>query len=304
LRRFVIFLLALAVAVVGCSSQGEEIATVGDATIHLADVGALFEGDTMPIDDVFLDTLFRLMAVEALDQAVAAEFGAEVDPAAVESYVAEFEATMAEQDLTPAQFIGIADASFEMVRFNAELLALRDLAIERLLVAPETVEALFADPVALTTVCVRHILVETPEEADGVLARLQDGEDFAALADEVSLDTGTPGGDLGCAAATGYVTEFAQAAVAAPLGEIVGPVETSFGFHVLTVSERTAPTREDYLADPRTVLPDSEISRVWTDWLNDVLQTADAWVAERYGTWTPIGIRAPEAETTTTSSAG
>jgi parvulin-like peptidyl-prolyl isomerase len=134
--------------------------------------------------------------------------------------------------------------------------------------------------------------------------RLEGGEDFAAVAGEVSTDTSTEGGDLGCALAAGYVEGFAQAAMDAPLGEVFGPVETDFGFHVLVVSERTAPTREEYLAAPRESLSDEEIGNLWTEWFNDVLQAVDARVAEKYGSWTSIGIKAPEDPTTTTSSAG
>jgi len=304
-RRLSIVLLASALCFAACSGGDEEIAGVGDSVIRLSDLDALFEGDTLPIDDAFLETLFRLMAVEVLTQSLAADFGTTVDPAAVEEYRAEFEATMAEQGLTPAQFLEVANASREMVRFDARLRALRDAAIDQLVVAPETVDSLFADPMTLTTVCVQHILVETREEAEAVRARLEAGEDFATVAGEVSLDTSAEGGDLGCALAGTYVWEFAQAAMAAPLGEIVGPVQTEFGFHLLIVSERTAPTREQYLADPGAVLSDQDITRIWTEWINEALQSADAWVAERYGTWTPIGIKAAEAgTTTTTSSAG
>jgi parvulin-like peptidyl-prolyl isomerase len=137
-----------------------------------------------------------------------------------------------------------------------------------------------------------------------VQARLAAGEDFATVADEVSLDTDTEGGDLGCASAGSYVTEFAEAALAATIGEVVGPVESDYGFHVLVVSERTTPTRAEYLADPRALLTDDDLSSIWSNWFNDQLQAADAWVAERYGNWTPIGITAPAAETTTTAAPG
>ncbi len=73
-----------------------------------------------------------------------------------------------------------------MVEFNAEVLALRDTTIEHLMVAPTTVDMLFADPATLTTACVKHILVETLEEAEAAKARLEAGEDFAAVAGEVS----------------------------------------------------------------------------------------------------------------------
>jgi parvulin-like peptidyl-prolyl isomerase len=303
LRRFALVLLALAVLAAGCSGAGgQTVARVGDTEIHLAEIGDLFEGDTLPLDDVFLEALFRLMAVEALEQALLADFGKTVDPAAVETYFSQLEESRASQGVTPAQFLGMAGASVGMIHFNAEVLALRDVAIEEVLVLPSTVDYLFSDPVTLTEVCAKHILVATAEEAEEVKARLEAGEDFAAVADEVSLDTSSAGGDLGCANAGGYVGEFAQAAVEAALGEITGPVQTEFGFHLLIVSSRTSPTPEEYLADPRALLTDEDISGLWTGWLNGVLQETDAWVDERYGTWTPIGIKAPETGTTTTGA--
>jgi foldase protein PrsA len=304
LRRSAVVAVLLAVLLAACSGGDEEIAWVGGTVIHLSDIEALFEGDTLPVDDAFLETLYRLMAVEALSQGLAADFGDVVDPTVLDAYTAQLEGTRAEQGLTPAQFLGVANASGEMVRFNAEVLALRDAAVEHLLVSPETVDSLFADPATMSTVCVEHILVETQEEAEAVKARLEAGEDFTAVAAEVSIDTTAEGGYLGCAAAGSYVPEFSQAVMEAPLGEFGGPVETEFGWHVFIVSERTTPTREEYLADPKSMMSDDDVSTLWTEWFNDKLQEVDARVAERYGTWTPIGIKAPETATTTTSSAG
>lgn len=306
-RRLAVVLAVVSLVAASCGGADEEIGWVGGTAIHMSDIDALFEGDTLPMDDVFLDTLYRLMAVEALNQGLAADFGDSVDPAFVESYLAELEARRAESGETAAQFLGVANASDEMVRFNAELLALRDTTIDHLLVSPETVELLFSDPATMTSVCVKHILSDSEEEAQAVKERLEAGEDFAAVAAEVSTDTSTADGDLGCTFAGSYVYEFSEAALAAPLGEITGPVETEFGWHVLIVYERTEPTREEYLADPTAMLSEDDISNLWREWFNDKLQQVDARVAEKYGTWTSIGIKAPEESTTTapaTTSAG
>ena len=302
LRRFAVVLALFAVLTAACGGGDEEIGWVGGTVIHLSDIGALFEGDTLPMDDTFLDTLYRVMAVEALRQGLVADFGATVDPALVATYLAQLEASRAESGETPAQFLGVANASEEMIRFNAEVLALRDTTVDHLLVSSETVDRLFADPATMTTVCVKHILVETQEEAEAVKGRLEAGEDFATVAAEVSTDTTAEGGDLGCAAAGSYVYEFSQAAMEATVGEVTGPVETEFGWHVLIVSERTTPTREEYLADPESMLSDDDVTTIWGEWFNDKLQAVDARVAEKYGTWTSIGIKAPEASTTTTAA--
>ncbi len=301
-RRFAVVLVLFALPSAACGGGDEEIGWVGDTVIRLSDIDVLFEGNTLPVDDAFLDTLYRIMAVEALRQGLAADFGDTVAPALVDTYLAQLEASRAQSGETPAQFLGVANASEEMIRFNAEVLALRDTTVDHLLVSPETVDQLFADPATMTTVCVKHILVATEEEAETVKARLEAGEDFATVAAEVTTDTTAEDGDLGCTYAGSYVYEFSQATLEAPLGEISGPVETEFGWHVLVVSERSAPTREEYLADPRSLLSDEEVSSIWSGWFNDKLQAVDARVAEKYGTWTNIGIRAPEASTTTTAA--
>jgi peptidyl-prolyl cis-trans isomerase C len=300
LRRLAIALLALALVLAACSQGDEEVARVGEKSIRLADVRALYEGNALPIDDSLRETLFRLIAADALTQALASDFGAVPDPAVADDYLQTWTATMAENGLTPAQFLEVPGATLEMVRFNARLLALRDEAIDQVLKAPETVDALFADPTTLTEVCAKHILVETQEEAEAVMDRLAAGEDFTAVAGEVSTDTGSLGGDLGCASAGTYVEAFAQAVVAAPLNEVTGPVQTEFGYHVLVVTGRTTPSRDEYLADPGAMLSADDVSGLWQSWFNGVLQNTDVTVAERYGTWTPIGIKAPETGTTTT----
>jgi parvulin-like peptidyl-prolyl isomerase len=233
--------------------------------------------------------------VEVLDQALAAEFQVEVQPAQVEEKLAGLEAMLAESGMTAAQYLGVEEASDEMLWFNAEVLALQELALDQLVVDPEVVVGLFADPATLTTVCSRHILVGTEEEAEEVEARLAAGEDFAAVADEVSLDTRSEGGDLGCVLAGSFAPEYRAAAMEAAIGEVTGPVAVESGFHLLVVYERTAHTREEYLSAPRSLLSEDLLSGIWSDWYLARLQAADVWVNERYGTWSTGGILAPSA---------
>jgi len=121
----------------------------------------------------------------------------------------------------------------------------------------------------------RHILVETEEEAKDVLDRLAAGEDFADLADELSIDTGTVGGDLGWFPRGQMVPEFEEVAFALEPGETGDVVKTSFGYHVINVierdanraldeailSRRTASALEEWLAERRY---SDDVDRYWS----------------------------------------
>jgi len=106
----------------------------------------------------------------------------------------------------------------------------------------------------------RHILVDNEEAAAALVERLDDGEDFATLAAEASIGpSGPDGGDLGWFRHEDMVPEFADAAFALDAGEISGPVQSPFGWHVIKVEERRsapvpgfeemAPTLQGQLAE-------------------------------------------------------
>jgi parvulin-like peptidyl-prolyl isomerase len=87
----------------------------------------------------------------------------------------------------------------------------------------------------------RHILVETEDEADDVVDQLDEGADFGDLAGEVSTDPGSgeQGGELGDQPRGSFVPEFDEAVWNAEIGDVVGPVESEFGFHVIEVLDET-----------------------------------------------------------------
>jgi parvulin-like peptidyl-prolyl isomerase len=259
-----------------------------------ADLGDFFESDTLPIDESLRDAIFALLAREVLVQGIMTDFGYELDESEVDIVYDDLVAQMEAAGLTPGDFLGVPDASLGMVRFNAEIGVLRDQAVRGLIAQPETLDVFFSDPAAYTSVCVRHLLVETNDEALDAIDRLEAGELFPDIATELSLDTGTPNGDLGCAVASRYVPEFAEAALTGELGTLVGPVETTFGFHVLVVDERTAPTEEQLKADPETYMTDQDMSTLWGDWFNATLGAAEVDVDPKYGTWSAVGIVPPD----------
>src|SRR5438309_1572249 len=89
---------------------------------------------------------------------------------------------------------------------------------------------------------VSHILVKTQEEAFDVKKRLDQGEDFAALARKVSLDLSTryKGGDLGFIKKGQTMPQIEKALLTLKVGGISQPVAASFGYHVIKLVDRTA----------------------------------------------------------------
>ncbi|MCP5144992.1 MAG: peptidyl-prolyl cis-trans isomerase [Gammaproteobacteria bacterium] len=96
-----------------------------------------------------------------------------------------------------------------------------------------------------------HILLEVPEgaaddedaavraKAEALLTRINAGEDFATLASENSDDAGSAsaGGELGAFGRGVMDPAFEEAAFAAAAGDVVGPVRTPFGYHLIKVNE-------------------------------------------------------------------
>ena len=83
-----------------------------------------------------------------------------------------------------------------------------------------------------------HILVNTEAEAKAVLGNLRAGDDFATVAKKFSTcPSGKKGGDLGWFGKGMMVKEFEDAAFKAKVGDIVGPVKTKFGYHLIKVTE-------------------------------------------------------------------
>tara|TARA_Y100001970_G_scaffold278918_1_gene385358 strand:- start:5295 stop:6563 length:1269 start_codon:yes stop_codon:yes gene_type:complete len=97
---------------------------------------------------------------------------------------------------------------------------------------------------------VRHLLVPikpSDNEKEKTVFQLNDikdkiikGEPFSEIAIKHSEDPGSKenGGSLGWVSRGSLVKEFETAAFTAKIGEIVGPIETEFGFHILEVLER------------------------------------------------------------------
>jgi peptidyl-prolyl cis-trans isomerase C len=80
-----------------------------------------------------------------------------------------------------------------------------------------------------------HILVKKQSEAIAILERLKNGESFANLAKQLSIDkaSGKKGGDLGFFGRGMMVKPFENTAFKLEKEQISEPVKTEFGYHII-----------------------------------------------------------------------
>lgn len=91
------------------------------------------------------------------------------------------------------------------------------------------------------TVSAKHILVKEEEECAKVLEAINNGEkSFEDAAKECSTcPSGQQGGDLGEFGRGQMVKEFEDAAFEAEVGQVIGPVKTQFGYHLIKVEKKS-----------------------------------------------------------------
>jgi parvulin-like peptidyl-prolyl isomerase len=141
--------------------------------------------------------------------------------------------------LTLEAFQKAYDDYIQVVKIQTDMseAALREM-LRGTLLRRKLQDALAAEvPTEAEQVHARHILVDTEEEAQQVREQLDNGESFELLAQELSKDdyNKDEGGDLGWFPRGQMVPEFEKAAFQAGVGDVVGPVQTSFGWHIIKV---------------------------------------------------------------------
>lgn len=84
-----------------------------------------------------------------------------------------------------------------------------------------------------------HLLVDTQEEAQACREEILGGKSFAEVAKRVSkCPSRSQGGDLGFFTRGQMVPQFDKVAFTLPSGELSEPVQTQFGWHLLTVTDQ------------------------------------------------------------------
>ncbi|BBH20926.1 hypothetical protein Back11_22710 [Paenibacillus baekrokdamisoli] len=120
-----------------------------------------------------------------------------------------------------------------------------------------------------------HILVATEKEAEDILKELKAGGDFAAIAKAKSTDPGSKanGGDLGFFGAGAMDPAFEKAAFALKKDELSAPVKTSFGYHIIKVTDRKeakVATLDEEKAKIKDQLVNQKVQELSATWLADL----------------------------------
>lgn len=263
--------LALCVSLVACSGNGgitgstpgsgTNVAKVNDTYISESDYQAKFETlrkmvyGSYPEDQ--LDSAVQgglstrqqlgqqvrndMVKTELLKQALE-ENNLEITDEAFNEEKAQFIESMGGEEgyQNQLQATGLTDEEMDsMIRDLLLETTLQDWYFEEHAKSQEEVQAYYDEnKEALVTYDVSHILVETIEEAEEVMERIDSGDDFAELAREFSLDTSAEnGGNLGeVTMTTSFVPEFLEAMSQLGEGEVSDPVQSQFGYHIIKVN--------------------------------------------------------------------
>lgn len=161
----------------------------------------------------------------------------------------------------------------------------------------------------------RHILLVSGDDADAaesqanaLLARLRDGESFAALAREFSGDAGTAdnGGAFPAQTRSQFSPELGSAVFALEPGDIDGPIRTNFGFHIVRLDRvlpRGAPPLEQLRGELLAEIRERDVDAAYRTLENDLgsalFDTGDIVVAAA-----AIGADVERAEGITRSGGG
>ena len=269
--------MALALITTACGSDaGGPVASVGDRSLSESDFRALLEakgGGDEPV-------ISAALAAEIISEWITWE-----------SWIAE----MAARD-TPLgeRQLALARADLEAQGGEGSGLPAPDddafPIFERYFAVPHLVADHMIEVEDVRVLCSSHILVETEGEALAAIERLEAGEDFAALAVELSTGpSGPTGGDLGCVDPRGFVAEFVEGAAQVDPPGISAPTESQFGWHVISVRSFGSPDR-----DSHPELSSGEITNFVLGGYDpeireivEVVTDREIEVAGRYGVWDP-----------------
>lgn len=126
-----------------------------------------------------------------------------------------------------------------------------------------------------------HILVDSYEKAEELKKKLDEGADFAELAKEnSSCPSKENGGDLGYFASSDMVKEFSTVAFSLDKDQISDPVQTSYGWHIIKVTDK----QTDYDSVDKTELESGYKNLVFQKMCNNYIENAKLTISDKLQT--------------------
>jgi peptidyl-prolyl cis-trans isomerase C len=218
---------APAVAPAGAPKDSNPVvAIVGPYKIHMSDLQADLQSVPPQAQQLPPDQLYQMLLSQEVDRkavlVAALKEGLQNNPAVAQQMQDAANIKLENAYVQQKVLVQVSDAAVQ-AEYN------KDYANKP---GPEQVQA-------------RQILVQTEQQAQDIITQLNQGANFATLAQKDSIDPGAKnGGELGWFAQDEMVPAFANAAFALQPGQYTKtPVQTQFGWHViLCEGRRTAPT--------------------------------------------------------------
>jgi parvulin-like peptidyl-prolyl isomerase len=297
LSLFVVFAL-LATA---CGGGRPPLAVVNGVEITVDDLVALdpaYEDVGRFEQSALIDDLGLMVLLTAIETTARDEYGVEISDADVDALFTSPSDDEAARVADLQELVDQGSITQAQARSDARSYLVRRAVTEELVRDSDAMRELWdQSPQVFATACVRHILTQLEDEAAAAAERIANGEEFAAVADQVSLDTQSQGGLLAnpetgeCNVPLGvFVPEFGYEAAIAPIGEVEGPFVSDFGWHIIIVEDRTAPeSLEDVQANMDEFLTDDVRSALVNPWLNAAIDGAVVEVDPTVGTWSDAG---------------
>ncbi len=260
-KKFTAILLAvfLVTGLAGCGSKvpAGTVATVNGVAISQEELDANFNQFMQMYEAYGVDTSDETLQINLRNSLLESLIVQELIVQEAENR----EITVSDEDVNAyiqsvKDSYGDADAYVKVLEENGYTEASYAEAVREQMVIELFRDDLVNHPEVVDVAKARHILVATEEEALDVIAQLDKGADFAALAQDISTDMGSAvdGGDLGYFALNGdttskMVTEFSDAVRAQEIGvHSSAPVQSQFGYHIILVEDRELEV--DLLSNP------------------------------------------------------
>jgi peptidyl-prolyl cis-trans isomerase C len=232
-KKLIILLVVLGLAVVGCS-KGTEGGKPGEKKeVKFSNPNVIAKIGSTEIKDTDLDAILSQIPEPYRARYATPEAKREIIEKMAEVKMMAMEAKKKGIDKKPA-------TKLKLEYIGDQILArdLEESAVENIKVNDADIAKYYNDNkdkfAQGPRVKVRHILVPTEQEAKAILEQLKKGADFSKLAKEKSKCPSAPrGGDLGWVTQGRMDPAFEKAAFALKKGQMSGIVKSSFGYHII-----------------------------------------------------------------------